>query len=191
MATTALRPVTGTRPAAMLAAVLVLLLLLGGCTTVRFVPSYDQQIDDGLTELYADTSVFVDRMIAQSGKPQGTFAQNQDFYEEVGGRVEALIVRAEAHRVLDNCPSTKLVNAALGSVSILADVRARIGTLPEDDCQVVLLRLIDGAYDDMAKFHRAQGAAGIPPIARGPLLDGGVGALLRAAITVEIAKRAE
>ncbi len=165
-------------------------LLLGSCTTITLVPAYDEQIDSGLTSLYADTSVFVDRMIAAHGKPEGTYAQNVGFYDAADGRVEALIVRAEAHRVLNDCPASKVVNAALAAVAIPADVRSKIGTLPEDDCQVVLMRLVKEEYADMRKFHDAQGALGIPPSARGPLLDGGVGAVLRAAITVEIAKRA-
>lgn len=173
------------------AVILLAALLVSGCTTVTLVPAYDEQIDTGLTSLYADTSVFVDRMIALRGKPEGTHDQNVAFYEGVQGRVEALIVRAEAHRVLRNCPSSKVVNAALAAVAIPAEVRSEIGTLPEDDCQVVLMRLIKGGFTDMQTFHREQGALGIPPSARGPLLDGGVGALLRAGITVEIAKRAK
>lgn len=166
-------------------------LLVAGCMTVTFVPAYDEQIDSGLTSLYADTSVFVDRMIAVSGTPEGTYDQNVDFYDGVNGRVEALIVRAEAHRVLNDCPASKVVNAALAAAPIPAEVRGRIGTLAQDDCQVVLMRLIKGGFADMQNFHRAQEARGIPPSARGPLLDGGVGALLRAGITVEIAKRAK
>jgi len=166
-------------------------LVLAGCASVRLVPAYDDQIDTGLTSLYADTSVFVDRMIAARGTAAGSYDQNIGFYDGVDGRLEALIARAEAHRVLKDCPSTKLVGRALAAVRLPADVRGQIGTLPADDCQVVLLRLTKSGFSDMRQFHQAQGAQGIPPSARGPLLDGGVGALLRAGITVEIAKRAK
>lgn len=166
-------------------------LALSGCTTITLVPAYDSKIDDSLTDLYADTTVFVDRMIESQGTPAGTYAANAEFYDEARGTVEALIVRAEAHRVLDNCPSTKLVNSALASVAIPEAARAKIGTLPDDDCQVVLMRLIKGGFEDMARFHEAQGDRGIPAVGRSIVLDGGVGAMLRAAITVEIAKRAE
>ena len=165
-------------------------LALAGCAAVVLVPAYDEQIDSGLTSLYADTSVFVDRTIAAHGTPAGAYDQNVGFYDGADGRVEALIVRAEAHRVLKDCPSTKVATAALAAARLPADVRGQIGVLPADDCQVVLLRLIKGGFADMRRFHQAQGALGIPPSARGPLLDGGVGALLRAGITVEIAKRA-
>lgn len=164
-------------------------LLVAGCAHVTLVPAYDEQIDAGLTALYGDTAVFVDRMIAAKGTPAGEYAANTGFYDGADGRLEALIARAEAHRVLRDCPSTKVIGRALAAIRLPADVRGQIGTLPADDCQVVLLRLIKGGFGSMRAFHQAQGAIGIPPSARGPLLDGGVGALLRAGITVEIAKR--
>ena len=172
-----------------LVAGLMLSALLTGCTAIKLVPAYDEQIDSGLTSLYADTSSFVDQMTSRAGTPEGTYAQNMTFYNQVDGRVDALIVRAEAHRVLNDCPSTKLMTRALDLARIPADVRGRIGTLPKDDCQVVLMRLIKDGFTDMRRFHQAQGALGIPAVARGPLIDGGVGALLRAGITVELAKR--
>jgi hypothetical protein len=166
-------------------------LALAGCSAITLVPPYDDQIDAGLTTLYADTSGFVDKMIALSGKPEGTYAQNQGFYTDAEGRVDALIARAEAHRVLRDCPSTKVVKSALSVARIPADVLGQIGNLPKDDCQVVLFRLIRTSFETFQRFHEAQGARGIPASARGPLLDGGVGALLRAGITVEIAKRSK
>lgn len=165
-------------------------LLLAACAPVTLVPPYDEQIDAGLTALYGDTTSFVDKMIAAKGTPAGVYAANTDFYDSADGRVEALIVRAEAHRALNNCPSTKVLDAAFAAARLPVDVRGQIGTLSSDDCQVVLMRLIKGGFSDMRRFHQAQGALGLPPSARGPLLDGGIGALLRAGITVEIAKRA-
>lgn len=165
-------------------------LLLAACASVQLVPAYDEQIDSELTSIYADTVQFVDEMIAVRGRPAGEYASNRAFYDKAGSRMEALVARAEAHRVLNNCPTAKIVNSAVASARIPADVRGEIGTLPNDDCQVVMMRLIKGGFDKMRAFHEAQGRLGIPPTARGPLLDGGVGALLRAGITVEIAKRA-
>lgn len=173
------------------AAVVLFALLVAGCMSVKFVPDYDEQIDRGLTDLYADTSGFVDRMIQTAGTPEGTFDQNQQFYSDSLAKLDALIARAEAHRVLDNCPSTKLMSKALEKVSLPAEVKGQIGSLPEDDCQVVLFRLIRDNFGDMRELHRLRGDRGFPPEARGQLITGSVGALLRAAIAVEIAKRAE
>lgn len=170
-------------------AAMLLALLLAACT-VTMVPPYDEQIDTGLTTLYGDTAVFVDRMVAAAGTPAGGYAANSGFYDNADGRVEALLVRAEAHRVLKDCPTSKVVNAALGLAQIPADLRGQIGTLPEDDCQVVLMRLIQSGYKRMRTIHQIQGEAGFPASARGQFIEGGVGAQLRAAITVEIAKRA-
>ena len=165
-------------------------LVLGGCSSIQLIPAYDEQIDSQLTSLYADTSEFVDRMIAIHGTPDGEYAANRDFYDKSDSRMEALIARAEAHRVLTDCPTARVVSAAIAKARIPADIRGQIGTLPKDDCQVVMMRLIKDGFETMRRFHEAQGHLGIPPSARGPLLDGGVGGLLRAGITVEIAKRA-
>lgn len=164
--------------------------MLAGCTTISLVPPYDEQIDRGLTTLYAETSSFVDRMISNAGTPAGTYANNVDFYDRAIGGVDALIVRAEAHRVLNDCPTTAVVGRAFDRINLPADVRGQIGTLPTDDCQVVLLRLVRDNYRDMRDLHQLRGERGFPPEARAQLLDGGIGAMLRAAITVEIAKRA-
>lgn len=166
-------------------------LLLAACAPVLLVPPYDEQIDAGLTSLYADTSSFVERMIALKGTPAGEYAANTGFYDDADGRVEALIVRAEANRVLNNCPTAKVVNAAFAAARLPADVRGEIGTLPRDDCQVVLMRLIKTNFKQMREFHEGQEKLGIPPAAREILLAGGVGASLRAAIHVEVAKRAK
>ncbi len=169
---------------------LIAVALLNGCAPIMLVPPYDEQIDNGLTTLYSDTTAFVDRMISLRGTPEGSYAKNSDFYEAATAKVGALVVRAEAHRVLNDCPSSALVSRAFALARIPEDVRGTIGTLPRDDCQVVLLRLIQDGYGNMAKVHQIQGDAGLPPMAHGQFIDGGVGAQLRAAITVEIAKRA-
>lgn len=178
-------------PAWLAALFLSFSLVLSSCAPIQLVPAYDEQIDTGLTDLYANTTTFVDRMITLHGTPEGDYAHNKEFYESAAARMDALTVRAEAHRVLRDCPTTKVISTALSAARIPADVRGQIGTLPKDDCQVVLMRLIQTGFAKMARFHEDQGALGIPPSARGPLLDGGVGALLRAGITVELAKRAK
>jgi hypothetical protein len=61
--------------------------------------------------------------------------------------------------------------------------------IPKDDCSVALLQLVKDGMGDLRKFHEAQGSAGIPQVAKDPILVGGVGALIRAAITVEVAKK--
>ena len=162
---------------------------IAACTPVRYVSAYDEQIDHGLTQLYADTRQFVDRMISLTGRPEGTFEPNADFYQNAIARVDAFTARAEANQALDHCPSTQLITRALAAAGLPEAVRQQVGSLPEGECQVVLFRLMRGGFEDMRRFHQAQGRRGIPEVARGPLLDGGVGSLIRGAMAIEIAKR--
>ena len=128
---------------------ILLLGLLAGCMTVTMVPPYDEQIDSGLTSLYADTSAFVERAVSTAGTPAGSYAANAGFYDAASGRVDALIVRAEANQALDNCPSGKLIDAALARADLPGDVRATAAGLAKTDCQVSLLRLIKGGFGRM------------------------------------------
>jgi len=178
-------------PAWLAAFFLSLSLALGSCASIQLVPAYDEQIDTGLTQLYADTSSFVDQMIQAAGTPAGTFEQNQRFYTDSLGKLDALIARAEANRVLGNCPSTKLMAKALERISLPAEVRGQIGTVPQGDCEAVLFRMLRDDFQDMRELHRLRGAAGFPPEAHNQFIEGSVGALMRAAIAVQVAKRAK
>lgn len=169
--------------------VLLLTATVTACSPVRFVSGYDEQIDRGLTQLYADTREFVDRMIALRGRPEGTYEPNADFYRSAIARVESFTFRAEANQAMASCPSTALIGRALAAAGLPDEVRQQVGAVPEGECQVVLFRLMRGAFEDMRRLHQAQGARGIPESARGPLLEGGVGSLMRGAMAVEIAKR--
>lgn len=165
-------------------------LLLGACTSVQLVPAYDEQIDTGLTQLYADTSSFVDRMVKAAGTDEGTYERNKEFYADSLGQVDALMARAEANRILGSCPSTKVMALALDRVSLPAEVRGEIGSL-QGDCEVVMFRLIRENFTTMRNIHEHRGIKGLPEEARAQFIDGGVGAQLRAAIAVEVAKRAK
>lgn len=163
-------------------------LALSGCA-VTLVPAYDARIDEGVSALYTDTIRFVDRTTALAGTPEGDYAHNRDFYDGADARIATLIVRGEANRVSRSCPTSRVATLALDVAHVPVAMRGSAGAAAGDDCEVVLLRSIRTGFDDMRHFHEAQGPRGLPPSARGPLLDGGVGAQLRAAITVEIAKR--
>lgn len=167
----------------------VLAAAVSGCMSVRLVSDYDEQIDQGLTQLYAETSTFVDRMIGASGTPAGTYAQNQEFYNDAGGRIDALIARAQANQVLNNCPSTRVMGRIVAAAGLPADLRDRIGTVPDGGCEVVVLESLKRAMGNMRTFHESQGAAGIPAVARPIIMDGGLGAAFRAGIMIQVAKR--
>lgn len=170
---------------------------IAACTQ-RYVADYDPQVDQGLTALYTDVGAFVDRMVEAAGTTDGEYASNRAFYAEERAVIASLQVRIEAHKALSNCPSTDLLRGAIQRVvpatpssgllptQSSADILAQF---PKDDCGVVLFTLMQGALGDLERFHRAQGPRGIPASARDPILVGGLGALIRAAMQVEIAKK--
>jgi hypothetical protein len=159
------------------------------CTTIHLVSDYDDQIDASLTQLNTDLIAFVLTMNAAAGTPKGTYESNREFYIQEEARVQTMAVRVQAHKVLGTCPSTQLIKFAI-SHSQLGDSAAQYeAQIPQDDCEVVLISLIQKGFDQLKTFHRAQGARGIPEAARNPILIGGLGALIESAITVEIAKK--
>jgi hypothetical protein len=171
-------------------------LALAGACSVHFVSDYDEQIDNGLTQLNTDVAVFVTKMINVAGTPAGAYNYkkddaypNKDFYATQDGKLDTLIVRAQAHKALDQCPSTAVVQRAVAVAVPQSEVARYSAQIPKDDCSVVLLHLVKDGIGDLRKFHEAQGSAGIPQLAKDPILVGGVGALIRAAITVEVAKK--
>src|SRR3954453_1879174 len=97
-------------------------LALAGACSVHFVSDYDEQIDNGLTQLNTDVAVFVTRMINVAGIPAGAYNYkkddaypNKEFYAAQEGKLDTLIVRAQAHKALDQCPSTALVQRAVAA----------------------------------------------------------------------------
>ena len=112
---------------------------------VQFVSNYDDQIDSGLTQLNTDITAFVNKMISNAGKPAGTYTSNLDFYSAESAKVDTLIVRAEAHRVLKSCPTSDVITAALkastpptpvASTVPIPDISAALANIKKDDCSV-------------------------------------------------------
>lgn len=176
-------------------------LLIGalyGCA-VHLVSDYDDQIDTGLSQLNTDVTAFVNKMIADAGQPAGTYDANKDFYTTEEAKIDTIIVRAEAHKVLKSCPSSDAIKAAVAATFPKAppaaspipipDVASVIAQIPQNDCSVVLLTLVKQGLEQLQTFHAAQAAKGIPAAAHDPILVGGLGSLIHAAITVEVAKK--
>ena len=126
---------------------------------------------------------------SNAGTTQGTWAANRDFYTTEEAKADTLIVRAEAHKALNSCPSTQIVTAAISNAVPQSIAAKYVGQIPQGDCSVVLLQLVKTGIVDLEAFHKAQGSLGIPASARDPILVGGVGSLIHSAITVELAKR--
>ena len=177
----------------------LLLVATYGCA-VHLVSDYDDQIDAGLSQFNTDVTAFVNNMIANAGQPAGTYDANKDFYTTEEARIDTLIVRAEAHKALKSCPSTDAIKAAVTATLpkatpaaagplVVPDVASVLAQIPQNDCSVVLLTMVKQGLTQLQTFHMAQGALGIPAAAHDPILVGGLGSLIHAAITVEIAKK--
>ena len=174
-----------------------LLLSLTACT-VHLVSDYDDQINSGLTQANTDITAFVDKMTGAAGTPDGTYNNNKDFYTLEKARLSSIRVPAEAHRALNSCPTTVVIKDAIttsmpqqppsGPIPAMTPQQV-LARLPQDDCEVVLISLIQDAFGDLETFHMAQGQKGIPPSARDPILVGGVGSLIHSGIQVEIAMK--
>jgi hypothetical protein len=174
--------------------------LLNACA-VHLVSDYDEQIDTGLSQLNTDVTAFVDKMIESAGQPAGTYAANKDFYIAENAKIDTLIVRAEAHKALNSCPSSTVMAAAVKArlpvtpppvgtpspVLVLPDASSVLAQVKNDDCSVVLMSLIKTSFGQLEAFHKAQDPLGIPSAARDPLLVGGFGSLIHTAIVVQVA----
>jgi len=172
-----------------LAAMLMLAVALAGCTHVQLAAPYDAATDTELGSVLQDTTSFVAKMVTNAGQPAGAYAQNTDFYDNMEGRLALLVARAQANRVLDNCPSTQAMARALAAADLWSSCISTTSQSPRGDCDVVLMQLLQQQFHDLRAFHQAEGALGIPAAAVGPLLDGGLGATLRAAMAVQRAKQ--
>jgi hypothetical protein len=159
------------------------------CTSVQLVSPYDEQIDTSLTELNTDLTAFILKMNSVAGTPQGMYEANRQFYFDEQAKVQTIILRVEAHKVLGSCPSTDIIKYALAHSQIGGDAAQYQAQIPQDDCEVVLISLIQKNLALMEKFHHDQGPKGIPTAAEGPILVGGLGALIESAIIVELAKK--
>lgn len=79
-----------------LAAVLLLAVLLSGCSAIQLVGDYDVQTDKGITALQKDTEVFFVTLEAAEGSMAAPYAASKDFYGQAKVAVSALRIRADA-----------------------------------------------------------------------------------------------
>jgi hypothetical protein len=170
-------------------AILAIVLASAAGCAAHLVSDYDQQTDSDLSELNTDLIAFVNKMIGESGTPQGSWDANKDWYLTQEARVDTLIVRAQAYKALNSWPSTQLAAKAVSTANPSSEVSRYLNQMPQDDCSVILMQQVKGGYVDLENFHKSQGPRGIPASARDIVLVGGVGSLLRTAITVEVAKK--
>jgi hypothetical protein len=158
---------------------------LVGCATVKLVSEYDEQIDTGTTQVYADVTTFVDKMTEEAGTKAGTYDQNKDFYATEDGKIKSLLARAEAEKGSGACPGTAQVAMAASRFVKNQNVLAQVSAAAPDDCLVTELTLISENLHSMQLAHQAFKQAGLPPDTKDKILSGGIGPLARTIILVE------
>src|SRR5262245_42611699 len=92
-----IRDTRRTTPTTLRVVVLLTALALGswGCP-VKFVSDYDAVTDPTATALQTKVDTFLVKMVGLAGKPEGTYASNKSFYEEMSGALDAWHSRAAA-----------------------------------------------------------------------------------------------
>lgn len=75
---------------------LLLLLLVAGCTELRLVSDYDEQTDAQITALQRDTGLLLTNLEKDLGTPSGRFDRYEHRYDSLSVNLRALTVRAAA-----------------------------------------------------------------------------------------------
>ena len=71
-------------------------IMLTGCTTIKIVGDYDEQIDKGITALQKDTEAFLVKLESVPGRKLDEYDKNKVFYGDAKVAISSLRVRADA-----------------------------------------------------------------------------------------------
>src|SRR5436189_2614690 len=72
---------------------------LAGCSTIKLVGDYDEQIDKGITQLQKEVETFLVRLEAMAEKPEDrveSYDKNKKFYQDVKVALSGLRLRADS-----------------------------------------------------------------------------------------------
>lgn len=75
---------------------LVLALSLSGCSGIKLVADYDENMDRGVTELHKLTEELLVKLESASGTAAATYENNRDFYADAKVKISTLRLRADA-----------------------------------------------------------------------------------------------
>jgi hypothetical protein len=188
------------RSARLLAVCALVLLVAGTGCSVQLVSSYDPAIDEGLTKYYQSMSVFLTQMAraAASNSADAAYAANVKFYEEAGGQIDALIMRAHAAEPKANCIGSDAVGALARKLLSLKPFAGGVSDLNLDDvvkglqsggagsCTVQILKVVRANHDLTAAIHKQNNKL-VKPVVDiiSPTIEQGV----RIGVTTELAKK--
>lgn len=78
---------------------ILLSMALTGCSTIKLVGDYDEQIDKGTTQLQKDAETFLVKLEASADKPKDkveSYEKNKSFYDGMRVSLSGLRVRADS-----------------------------------------------------------------------------------------------
>ncbi len=137
--------------------VLVLIVLLfGGCLTVRLISDYDEVIDKGTVEFYEQFNTHIKNMGDLGGKNEGTYDNNVQKYNALESKLEGLIARASAAAEGKGC---KLENKIYLRVKELLEKDTPLEIQPKKDgnsngCNERLLLLVKKQLNFIQEIHQ-------------------------------------
>jgi hypothetical protein len=77
----------------------IISIVIAGCSTVKLVGDYDEQIDKGVTQLQKEVEAFLVKLESTADKPADmveSYDKNKKFYEDAKVALSGLRVRADA-----------------------------------------------------------------------------------------------
>jgi hypothetical protein len=116
--------------------VLVLALVVGGvagCSNVKLISDYDQQIDVGATRLAREMDRFLVKIEDKADTPQAEYEANREFYLDYEVELRSLLLRARSHP--KNSQTEEQLVRMLDSLEALKTVH-ELGPLPEEQIDV-------------------------------------------------------
>ena len=99
---------------------LLIAFAVGGCSTIKLVGDYDEQIDKGATQFQKDVETFLVKLEATAEKPADkveSYDKNKKFYEDSKVALSGLRVRADSME--RNSITVKMLDRLSSSISRL------------------------------------------------------------------------
>lgn len=75
---------------------LLVMLAFGGCTSIRLIADYDEQIDKSVTDFQRKVETFLTGLERNADQPESKYDANVKFYDEARVDLSAIRVRAAA-----------------------------------------------------------------------------------------------
>lgn len=134
---------------------MVIVLLMTGCTTVQFVSPYDEVIDNGLKEYKESINTLAKNLADAAGKREGIYEENKEKYNSLESKIDLLIDRASIQSSGKGCKLT--VDIAAKVAKIMGDKLPPEESKKEDGdsygCTERLLTMVKEQLASLQQIH--------------------------------------